>query len=261
LSRTPDLPLRDCGIAITRPADQAETLAELVRDAGGTPILFPLLAIAPLNDYAAFDAIVDRLDDFDWAFFISSNAVQHGIQRVLSRRQLPPRLRYAAVGPATAAQLQQFGVADVLIPADRFDSESLLNLAEMHDVAGKRCVVFRGVGGRELLADTLRQRGAQVEFAECYRRINPNPDARELTRMWQNGRLQAIVVTSSEALRNLLEIAGDKADWLRATPVFVNHARIAEYAREQGLQAITARTPGDAGMLEALADWRKEPNK
>ncbi len=261
LSKTPDSPLQDCGVAITRPADQAGTLAELVSAAGGTPILFPLLAIAPLADYSAFDAVADRLESFDWAFFISSNAVQLGIGRVLEHRSLPQHLRYAAVGPATAAELKRFGVREVLTPADRFDSESLLNLSEMHGVAGKRCVIFRGVGGRELLADTLRKRGAEVEFAECYRRVNPNPDAREVMRLWQNGRLQAIVVTSSEALRNLLKIAGEDNTWLRAIPIFVNHARIAELAHEHGLQAVTARTPGDAGMLEALADWRKEPNK
>jgi uroporphyrinogen-III synthase len=58
----------------------------------------------------------------------------------------------------------------------------------MQAVAGKRCVIFRGIGGRDVLAKTLRERGAEVEFAECYRRINPRRDAGELARLWQNGK-------------------------------------------------------------------------
>jgi len=254
------LPLAGCGIAITRPLDQAQILAAMVKDAGGEPILFPLLEIAPLQDYAAFDAVVERLDSFDWAIFISSNAVQHGMARLLAKRQFPAALRCAGVGPMTAAELEKFGVAEVLTPRDRFDSESLLNLPEMQAVAGQRCVVFRGVGGRELLADTLRQRGAAVEFAECYRRANPQRDAGKLAQLWQNGRLQALVVTSSEALRNLLALAGNDLAWLKATPVFVNHPRIAELAASRGLRAVSATAPGDAGMLETLIRYQHERN-
>lgn len=260
MSTTPDLPLAGCGIAITRPLDQAQILAAMVKDAGGEPILFPLLEIAPLQDYAVFDAVVERLDGFDWAIFISSNAVQHGMARLLAKRKFPGSLRCASVGPVTAAELAKFGVSDVLTPADRFDSESLLNLPEMQAIAGRRCVVFRGVGGRELLAETLRQRGAEVEFAECYRRANPQRDAGKLAQVWQNGQLQALVVTSSEALRNLLELAGSNAAWLKATPIFVNHPRIAELAASCGLRAITAAAPGDAGMLETLIRYQHERN-
>jgi uroporphyrinogen-III synthase len=257
LNNTPELPLSGCGIAITRPLDQAQPLADLVRRAGGEPVLFPLLEIVAVDDYAAFEGVVDRLESFDWAFFISTNAVQHGLPRLLARRALPSSLRCAAVGPATAAELGAFGIPRVLIPSGRFDSESLLNLPEMQAVAGKRCVIFRGVGGRDVLAQTLRERGAEVEFAECYQRANPMRDAGELARLWQNDGLQALVVTSSEALRNLLALAGRGADWLQATPLFVNHPRIAETAAAQGLQAITAAAPGDAGMLETLINWRE----
>lgn len=257
MNSTPDLPLAGCGIVITRPADQAGTLARLVQQAGGEAILFPLLEIVPLSDYQHFDALVDTLDTFDWAVFISSNAVQHGMSRLLARRNLPQNLRYAAIGPMTAAELAGYGVHTVLAPTDRFDSESLLNLPEMQAVDGKRCVIFRGVGGRDLLATTLKNRGADVAFAECYQRTNPSLDHRQLAHLWENGRLQALVVTSSEALRNLLDLAGD-AGWLKASPIFVNHPRIAEAAGEKGLQAIIARAPGDAGMLATLETYFKK---
>jgi len=248
----PDTPLSGSVIAITRPIEQSHTLAELISAQGGTPLLFPLLAIAPLPDYSVFDAHIDQFVDADWAIFISSNAVQQAMPRVLHRfPTLPSRLRFAAIGPSTAAELQKFGVGSVLIPQDRHDSEHLLALPEMQTVAGKRVTIFRGVGGRELLAEILNARGATVQFAECYQRVNPQHDAGDLPRLWQNKQLHAVVVTSSEALRNLLDLASD-AEWLRNTLICVNHARIAELAQRNGLQVAVSDAPGDEGMLNCL---------
>jgi uroporphyrinogen-III synthase len=250
------------GIVITRPWQQAQVLATMVRDAGAEPILFPLLEIVELNDYSAFDETIDQLDSFDWAIFISSNAVEHGMPRLLARRGLPPQLQFAAIGPVTAAELAKFGVIHTLTPQGRFDSESLLALPEFAEMHGKRCLIFRGQGGRELLANALKRRGASVSFAECYRRVNPSHDISELTRLWQNGTLDALVVTSSEALRNLLDLFAHallsktlERDWLKEVPIFVNHPRIAETASKHGLQAITTQEPGDNGMLATLVNW------
>jgi uroporphyrinogen-III synthase len=248
----PERPLAGCGIAITRPADQAAALDALIRDNGGTPIAFPLLAIAPLEDYTAFEHTIAVLPQQDWAIFISSNAVQQAMPRVIARYpELPASLRYAAIGPATAQELQRFGVAHVLVPQGRYDSESLLALPEFAGMHERRVMIFRGVGGRELMAEVLRERGAEVVFAECYRRINPQPDAGSLPSLWQNRQLHALVVTSSEALRHLLQMAGN-APWLRETLVCVNHARIAEAARAAGLHVASADAPGDEAMLQCL---------
>lgn len=229
----------------------------MVREAGGHPILFPLLEIIGLDDYSTFDTAIDRLEQFDWAIFISSNAVEHGMSRLLQRRNLPPQLRFAAIGPVTAAELAKFGVTHTLTPHDRFDSESLLALPEFAEMQGKRCLIFRGQGGRDLLATQLQARGAEVCFAECYRRVNPSRSLSELTRLWQNGSLHAIVVTSSEALRNLLQLFANTPEqhWLNKAPLFVNHPRIAEAATTQGLQVITAQQAGDAGMFATLENW------
>lgn len=248
----PEPALAGHGIVITRPTEQAQALASLVRAQGGQPILFPLLAIAPLPDYAAFDGVIAELGRFDWAIFISANAVQQGMPRVVRQYPaLPPHLRFAAIGPATAAELGRFGVSGVLTPQGRYDTESLLALPEMLAIAGQRVMIFRGEGGREALAETLTARGAEVVFAECYRRVNPQQDAGTLARLWQNRQLHACVVTSSEALRNLLEIAGDSA-WLRDTLICVNHARIAELAQRHGLRVAVADAPGDDAMLQCL---------
>lgn len=248
----PDLPLAGRGIAITRPLEQADALNEGITRAGGTPIAFPLLAIAPLEAYEAFNEVIATLPECNWIIFISSNAVQQGMPRITARfPQLPPHLRFAAIGPATAQELTHYGIDHVLAPTTRFDSESLLALPELQNLQQQRVVIVRGVGGRELLAETLRERGAEVKFAECYRRVNPQQDTGNLSGLWQNGRLHALVVTSSEALRNLLQFAQD-APWLADIWLCVNHVRIAEAARGHGLKVALADSPGDTAMLQCL---------
>ena len=251
-------PLTGIGIAITRPIDQAKKLSALISEAGGTPILFPLIEITPLADYSQFQAVISDIKDYDWAIFISSNAVQNGMPRLV-KAGVPPSLKFAAIGPVTARELQSFGVKDVLTPLShvqdgdeskiRFDSESLLTVPEMINVAGKKILIVRGVGGRDVLAETLKARGAQVTFAECYQRINPQTNCNLLAQLWAEKKLHGMVVTSSEAMRHLLDLAGD-AEWLRNITLFVNHARIAELPLQMGLKVLVAGSLGDEAMLK-----------
>ncbi len=246
--------LTGVGVAITRPTDQAKKLAALITEAGGTPILFPLIEITRLDDYSQFETVISEISSYDWAIFISSNAVQNGMPRLVkqaAKQGIPPTLKFAAIGPVTASELQGFGVANTLVPNDRFDSESLLALPEMTNVAGKKVMIFRGVGGREILAETLKTRGAHVTFAECYQRINPQTDCNLLAQLYAENKLHGIVITSSEAMRHLLDLAGDAA-WLRNVTLFVNHARIAELPLQMGLKVKVAGALGDESMLVSL---------
>ncbi len=243
-------PLEHLGIVITRPSEQAKKLTHYITEAGGTPILFPLIAIVPLNDYRVFEQVIADVAQYDWAIFISSNAVQNGMPRLCNLGS-PSQLKFAAIGPVTAQQLNSFGVSQVLTPKDRFDSESLLSLPEMQAVQGQRVMIFRGEGGRDVLADTLKTRGAEVTFAECYQRINPQHNVRMLDQLWQEKKLHGIVVTSSEALRHLLALAANSV-WLKQVPLIVNHARIAEVPLHMGLHVIVAEAPGDEAMMNTL---------
>ena len=239
-------------IAITRPIDQAKKLSALITEAGGTPISFPLIEITPLKDYSQFEAVINQIETYDWAIFISSNAVQNGMPRLV-KAGIPKNLNFAAIGPVTASELESFGVKDVLIPNDRFDSESLLALDEMHAMQDKKVMIFRGVGGRDVLAETLKARGAQVTFAECYQRINPQTNCALLAQFYREKELHGIVVTSSEAMRHLLDLAGN-ADWLNNVTFFVNHARIAELPKQLGLKVVVANAAGDESMLSKLIE-------
>jgi uroporphyrinogen-III synthase len=237
-------------IVITRPIGQAGKLTGLIKEAGGEVVSFPLIEITPLDNYQAFEEVISRLNEFDWAIFISSNAVQNAMPLV-SKLKLPSNLKFAAIGPNTAAELGKFGIQNTLIPKDRFDSESLLALPEMQAVKNQKVIIFRGVGGREVLADTLKSRGAEVHFAECYQRINPQKDLSTITMLNQQGLLDAIVITSSEAMRHLLAMANNQ-EWLKNVKLCVNHARIAEETNQLGLNVHVATAPGDEAMLACL---------
>ena len=251
---------------VTRPAHQAGELAAAIRAAGGNPILFPVLEIQDVQDQRPLLDLIVRLDQFDLAIFISPNAVSKAMNLIGKKwplQALPSGLKIATIGEGGVRELQKFGINEVITPTERFDSEALLALTELQQLAGKRVVIFRGEGGRELLGNTLVQRGATLEYAVCYRRSKPEVDARAVTALlqaWARNQLHAITVTSSEGLRNLFGMLGEPGQpWLKQTPVFVPHERIAQVARELGLTKVIVTTSGDEGLLSGLREYfRKE---
>jgi len=243
-------------IVVTRPAGQAAHLAEALAELGAHPVLFPVLAIEDLDDTTPLLDAAIRLDQYDWAMFVSPNAVDKALAVILARRQWPESVRVATVGKSSEQALARHGIRDVVAPQQRFDSEALLALPEFADVAGRRVVIFRGDGGRDLFGDTLKARGAEVDYVTCYRRGMPATDPAPLLKLWSEGRLDALTVTSSEGLRNLCDMVGKLGQgWLKRTPTFVPHARIAAQARALGLHEVIETGPADAGLLAGLLEY------
>lgn len=243
-------------IVVTRPAGQAAHLAEALAGLGAHPVLFPVLAIEDLDDTTPLLDAAIRLDQYDWAMFVSPNAVDKALAVILAARRWPESVRVATVGHSSEQALARHGIRDVVAPQERFDSEALLALPEFADVAGKRVVIFRGDGGRDLFGDTLKARGAEVDYVTCYRRGMPAADPAPLLKLWSEGRLDALTVTSSEGLRNLCDMVGKLGQgWLKRTPTFVPHARIAAQARALGLHEVIETGPADAGLLAGLLEY------
>src|SRR5260221_5373065 len=182
------LPLAGRRIVVTRPKNQAAGLAALIREAGGEPLEIPALEIRDLADLAPFFAVVDHLDSFDAAIFVSRNAVRNTFA-LMGNRRWPAHLRVATVGNGSREELESHGIAGVIAPGGRADSEALLAMQDFSAVAGKRIAIFRGEGGRNLLGDTLAVRGALVEHAPCYRRAVPAGGAALLDAGWKNGKV------------------------------------------------------------------------
>ena len=249
-------PLAGKYIVVTRPVGQATHLAEALQGLGAHPILFPVLAIIDLDDIKPLHDIALQLDNFDWAIFVSPNAINKSLEHVLRHRRWPQKVRAATVGESSARALAQHGITNVLCPSGRFDSEALLELPELQAVAGNRVVIFRGDGGRELLSEELSKRGADVVQVASYRRAIPDHDGAALLKHWDDRTLDAITATSSEGLRNLHHMVGKLGQaWLRKTPIFVTHQRIAEQAALLGLSSMCLTAAGDNGLVAGLIDY------
>lgn len=274
-----------CAI-LTRPAGQADGLAQALAAAGIDTLSFPLLEIAPQTDpdaLTALDAALRDLSRYALAVFVSPNAVSHALARLapVAGTDWPTALPVAVVGPGSAQALAEAGIAApgyrVIVPPGgptaRFDSESLLAQLDLPSLAGRRVLLVRGDGGRELLADTLRAHGATVDIVSAYTRRAPVPDASAWAALEARAADPAglaWVLTSSEAVRHLsamlagryanrspLHTPGEPdtmAQLLRAQ-CFTSHVRIADAAQAAGFDRITQCAAGDENLLTALKTW------
>lgn len=248
-------PLAGKTIVVTRPRAQASELVAGIAASGGQSLIFPLLEISPPADPNPLQQAIGRLTDYQIAVFISPNAVEHTLPAILAQGTWPATLRPAAIGPGTVKALAGYGLANCLAPASRFDSEGLLAEAALQEtvIASQKIIIFRGNGGRDLLADTLKERGAQVDCITTYQRSGPPGKFDTLLAAWRHGQLDGMVVSSSEALRYLLDgLDNSGRDFLARTPLFIPHPRIADMAIEHGLQRIIRTEAADAGLLAGL---------
>lgn len=248
-------------VLVTRPEHQAESLCRLIEQQGGVAIRFPTLVIAEPRDWAPALAILDRLADYNLAIFTSANAVDRALPLIQERGGFPSGLEIAAIGQATARALERHGVTCGLRPEQGFTSEALLALPRLHQVNGQNLVIVRGEGGREYLANALKERGARVDRAEVYLREPPVTDAESLMNVWARGEIDVIVITSTESLRNLfdmLKVVGQNK--LRDTPLVVVSARIRQIAMDYGCRyPLLAREASDEAILAALFGLTTNP--
>ena len=247
--------LAGSAILVTRPAEQSERLARLIRDAGGEPILFPALQIEPLAQ-TAMAPVLDHLARFDLVVFVSPTAARVAMPHILKIGGLPAHAKVATVGPGTAAELKKFGARNIISPKSGFDSEALIGELSTMPLGGSRVLIVRGRGGREFLAESLRSRGATVEYLECYCRVKPDGDMRELLSSFGRDGLKACLATSSSIVENLFEMAGEAGrSWLCGMPFFVPHPRVAAAAFSRGVQFVFVAGYGDEALVAGLETW------
>lgn len=249
-------PLDGLCILVTRPRHQAEGLCRLIEQAGGQVYRFPVLEIVPSQKLEQAGNLLHNLEGCRWIFFLSVNAVHFARKAYNGALHLPASLRVAAIGNATAKALGDANIRVDLAPREQFNSENLLAMPELREVAGQRCVIVRGEGGRELLAETLRSRGARVEFAEVYRRQMPRTDPSGLLERLRRRGIHAATVTSLEALRNLLRMAGEEGGkLLKETPLVAVSDRIKNEALERGFSRVeVAGNPADEDLVKTVGN-------
>jgi uroporphyrinogen-III synthase len=256
-------------VVVTRPRAQASASAAWFESFGARVISFPVLEIEPLPD-AIIDENFSRRDlsAANAIIFVSANAAEHGVTAIENRGGFPGGAAIFAIGSATAARLQDHGLANIQSPAHGNDSEALLALPSLQNVQGQKIVIVRGIsesGGRAHLKQTLRTRGASVSMLECYVRRSILVDEALRSELkaalsetpGENNRerkIHAFSVLSVETLQSLVLNLADAnmAKGLRECMMLVPHPRVAEAAREIGFTRVSVVPMGGEPLHAAL---------
>jgi uroporphyrinogen-III synthase len=244
-------------LLLTRPADESAALSAVLAEAGIFSSSLPLLEIEPIPASDTMREVIQQLDRYCAVIVVSKPAARIAVDLVKQYWPQPPRLKWFSVGAATAQILDDHGL-DVSFPGEGDDSEALLELAQLREAVARpapRVLIMRGEGGRELLAERLRELGASVEYLELYRRELPHYLPATLPERIGAERLNGLVVSSGQGFEHLHQLAGDAWPQLARLPLFVPSPRVAELARAAGAQTVVdCRGASAAALLTALRE-------
>ena len=252
--------LKGMSVLVTRPGRQGKILSRKIVCRGGRSILCPMMEIRGATETQAAREVAKSIGNYDVAIFISRNAVRYGLKTLADVGKKLPLMDVYAVGPATAMELKLAGVERVTFPCPPYSSEQLLGLESfrMSSLKGRRAVIFRGKGGRPMLASKLEERGMDVSYCECYERLPPP--------MLLGEQLNAIgiltpdigLATSEESLNNLASaIRRDRIPNLFGMQMLVVSDRLGLRSKELGFTKVPliTRESSNEVILEKITQW------
>lgn len=244
-------PLNGLKILVTRPIRQAAGLVDLIEQQGGEALLFPVIEISPTSfeQLAAWNP-----QQTHWLVFVSRNAVEYFLQAYA--QPLPVHIKLVAAGEGTAQAMREHGLKVALQPELSNGSEGLLQLPEWQQMDQQQVVIVRGEGGRELMADTLRARGATIKYLEVYRRQLPSVSA-ELKQ--QACSADWLTATSANGVTNLLSLLSVDCPHILQKPLLVVSERIKAFAVEQGFKQVhVSLDASDGAIIQRLIEMGSE---
>jgi len=251
-------PLGLLPVLVTRPASQAEEICPALKALGCEVVRLPLLKIEAVAETPIIKSQFMNIDLFDAVIAISRNAAEMGLSTMDQYWPLgeinisgPLGIDWIAIGPVTAEVMRAQGL-DAKIPSGQFDSEGALQMPELQNIAGKKILIWRGVGGRETLASTLRERGAEVKYAELYQRLVPEYNEQQ----WQKALelKPLLLVSSGQGLEAIAAQQPKISNQVRG--IIAPSRRVAELAKSLGFKQIEiAASAQDADMIMAVKRW------
>lgn len=256
--------LNQTKIIITKPEEQSNNLFTKIKENNGTPILFPTIKIIDTPDQSTLMNFIKNLNSFDIIIFISPTAVHKTLPILQTYNQkIPEHIHIMAVGSGTATALHEQHIYQVHHPDQNYGSEGLLVMPILQNVRDKKIAIIKGIGGRELLTNTLLDRGAHIEEIATYQRSLPVYENKFFVSEWQKTGIDIIICTSEQSLANLLTLIGPEAKtWLLQQLLLVSSTRLLELAAYYGFiqQPLLAKNASDEALLSALMQWRGKHN-
>jgi uroporphyrinogen-III synthase len=249
---TTSIDLAHMRVVVTRPAPEGAALCGAIESWGGQAISYPTIEIT------AIGATQHAVPVADITIFVSRNAVRYGFERFPQLIHPEYAGQIGAVGAGSAATFAELTGRPVdLIPEHQFDSDGLLALPALNNIADKVVHIIKGVGGRTTLQHQLTERGAQVFTTDCYQRILPTQGVSSPWDVYDT--IDAIVTTSNETLDNLITLTPySLRPQLLNTPVMVISKRGDTCARSHGFIHAPIVAPGadTPSILSALHQWQ-----
>ncbi len=206
-------PLKGKLIIITRARSQASSLADKLEALGGKVVEFPTIEIQPPEDYTGLDTAIRNVREYQWVIFTSVNGVEQFLARARNLKQSLNDLqtsRFAAIGPETAKKLETAGIRPCLVP-QKYQAEGLLEALAAENLRNKRVLIPRAAKARDVLPETLRAWGAEVDVVEAYRTVVPTTDAATIKTLLRGRKVDVITFTSSSTVINFARLFEGRA--------------------------------------------------
>lgn len=209
-------PLFDWSVVIPRTKDDFDDLIEQLSRYGASSEVVATLSIEPPRTEQGMEKAIRGLVDgrYLWTIFTSPHAVEAIIER-LAENGLDSRalsgVQIAAVGRGTAEALSRHGLVADLVPVGENTTAGLAVEFPAHDTLIDpldRVLVPSADVSVTTLLEGLGRLGWEAEEVTAYRTVRaapPPPDVRERIK---DGMFDAVVFTSSTAVRNMIGIAG-----------------------------------------------------
>ncbi|MDA9210713.1 uroporphyrinogen-III synthase [Methylophilaceae bacterium] len=224
---------KNIALISTRPYEKNITLFKDIENENILLLNYPLTEIKPLADYSKFDLTLSNLDSYQHVIFISTNAVHYFAKRIKNLKiKMPNDIIFSSVGPKTREALKnQFNI-NVFCPEENFDSEHLIKNKIFDKLQDKKVLIIRGTGGRETLKNLLEEKGAKVDYGECYIRNYLTINQKKLNQELKNSTKIFILITSYDSAFQLNQSPGQ---WIGGykTKFIVNHKKI-EFSLKNG---------------------------
>jgi uroporphyrinogen III methyltransferase/synthase len=253
-------PLLGKRIVVTRARQQASDLVKLLADLGAECLEYPTIEIKPIKDPQALNQAVADLSAYNWIVFTSVNGVDYFFERLFAAgkdvRALG-HLKTAAIGPATAARLLQFGLTSDIVP-ETYRAESVVDAFKKEKLNAKKILLPRAKEARPVLPQELKKMGAAVTEIAAYETLKAVEKSGDLVQMLKDNQVDMITFTSSSTVKNFKALlpAKDFAGLIQGITIASIGPITSDTATDLGFDVnITAQTFTIPGLVEAILQY------